>query len=583
MTESTAQAELESDNRLSIGLPAVVGNRSIADRWLAGLAAFLVLAFCVLPMLRLLMEAVLPASDHSWPMTVLASRTVFRAGINTLTSSLAATAVALVLGGGLALAIRLTDVRAKTALLLLSMLPLLIPSQISALEWIKMLDAGAPVRKLLDLLFGPLRGHPLYGAGGVSWVMGLEHTPLVFLSVAAAVRGLPCDLIEAARSAGARNLKIFRTIILPLLGPALVAGGALAFVSAIGNFGVPALLGIPGRFTVLTTLIYQRLSGFGPSVLGETAALGILLTVLAGIGLCLQRLALKRAPILRRVGPIGPILPLGRARIVVEVALWLVLLMLTLVPLLSLLGAALSPALGVPLTLQTATLQNFAYVLLEYAPTRRAFVNSTWLSVAAAMITGLLAVVLAYYAEARHWRWMRRLDAAADAPYAVPGTVLAIAIILIFLRPLPLVGVSLYGTAWIILISYISRFLALTLRPLSAAVRQLDPNLEEAAQLAGAHGPRRLATIVAPALRAAVMSGALLVFLTAFNELTLSALLWSQGHETLGVMVFALQNEGAGGHAASVACLTVLVTLVLAGLATLFARRLPKGTLPWMP
>jgi iron(III) transport system permease protein len=413
--------------------------------------------------------------------------------------------------------------------------------------------------------------------------MGLEHTPLVSLSVAAAVRGLPCDLIEAARSAGARNLKIFRTIILPLLGPALVAGGTLAFVSAIGNFGVPALLGIPGRFTVLTTLIYQRLSGFGPAVLGETAALGIVLTALAGIGLCLQRLALKRAPILRRVGATGPILPLGRARGIVELTLWLVLLMLTLVPLLALLGAALSPALGVPLTLQTVTLQNFAYVLLDYAPTRRAFVNSAWLSMAAATFTALLALVLAYYAEARHWRWMRRLDAAADAPYAVPGTVLAIAIILIFLRPLPLVGVSLYGTAWIILISYISRFLALTLRPLTAAVRQLDPNLEEAAELAGAHGPRRLATIVAPALRAAVMSGALLVFLTAFNELTLSALLWSQGHETLGVMVFSLQNEGAGGNAAAVACLTVSVTLILAGLATLFARRLPKGTLPWMP
>lgn len=553
------------------------------DFWLAGIAAFLVVAFCVLPLLRLLVEAVLPASDHSWPLAALASPIVLKAGINTVISSLAATAVALILGGGLALAIGLTDVRGKGTLILLSMLPLLIPSQISALEWIKMLDAGAPVRALLDTLFGPLKGHPLYGAGGVSWVMGLEHTPLVFLSVAAAVRGLPCDLVEAARAGGAGNFRIFRTIILPLLGPALMAGATLAFVSAIGNFGVPALLGIPGRFTVLTTLIYQRLSGFGPSILGETAALGLVLTLLAGIGLMLQRLALRRAPLLRRVGPTGPILQLGRARLPMELALWLVLLMLTVVPLASLVGAALIPALGVPLTLETATLRNFAYVLFDYAPTRRAFVNSTLLSAAAALFTALLAVVLAYYAEARHWRWMRRLDAAADAPYAVPGTVLAIAIILIFLKPLPLVGVSLYGTAWIILISYISRFLALTLRPMTAAMRQLDPTLEEAAQLAGAHGPRRLAGIVLPSLRAAVMSGAVLVFLTAFNELTLSALLWSQGHETLGVMVFSLQNEGAGGNAAAVASLAVIVTLALAALATLGARRLPKGTLPWMP
>jgi iron(III) transport system permease protein len=550
---------------------------------LAGLAAFLVLVLCILPLLRLLAEAVLPTANGAWPLASLATPAVLKAGINTLTSSLAATLVALILGGGLALAIGLTDVRCKGVLILLSMLPLLIPSQISALEWIKMLDAGAPVRKALDAIFGPLKGHPLYGAGGVSWVMGLEHTPLVFLSVAAAVRGLPCDLVEAARSAGARNLRIFRTIILPLLGPALTAGASVAFVSAIGNFGVPALLGIPGRFTVLTTLIYQRLSGFGPSVLGETAALGLILTVLAGIGLALQRRAIRQAPTLRRIGPTGPILPLGRARLAAELVLWFVLLMLTVVPLASLVGAALVPAFGVPLSFETATLQNFAYVLIDYAPTRRAFVNSTLLSVGAALVTAALGLVLAYYAQARRWRWMRWPDAAADAPYAVPGTVLAIAIILIFLRPLPLIGVSLYSTAWIILIAYIARFLALTLRPLSAALGQLDPTLEEAAQLAGARGPKRLATIVAPALRATAMSGALLVFLTAFNELTLSALLWSQGHETLGVMVFSLQNEGSGGNAAAVACLAVLVTLGLAALTTLFARRLPKGTLPWMP
>ncbi len=136
-----------------------------------------------------------------------------------------------------------------------------------------MLDVGSPVRAVMDFLFGTGSNHPLYGGGGVSFVMGLEHAPLMFLAIAAACRALPCDLVEAARSAGASHRRVLFTVILPLLKPALLAGGALAFVSAIGNFGVPALLGIPGRFSVLPTLIYQRLNGFGPSVLGETAAL----------------------------------------------------------------------------------------------------------------------------------------------------------------------------------------------------------------------------------------------------------------------------------------------------------------------
>lgn len=553
------------------------------DRLLAGLVGIVVVGLCLLPMLRLLVEALLPAHDGAWPLASLWSRSVVKAGTNTVLSCTGASLISLVAGGGLALVIGLTDVRNKSLLTLLCLLPLLIPPQISALAWIRLLDSGTPVRNAIEALVGPISGHPLYGAGGVTWVMGLESTPLVFLTVAAAIRRLPCDLIEAARSAGGSKRHVFTGIILPLLQPALLAGGALAFVSAIGNFGVPALLGIPGRFTVLTTLIYQRLSGFGPSVLGETAALGLVLAVFAGLGLVVQREALRRAPILRSAGPTGPILELHDRRPIVEGALWLVLLLFTVVPLLALLAAALSPALGVPLTFQSATLENFAYVLMEYQPTQRAFLNSTLISASAAVITAMLALVMAYYAEVRRWRWIRMLDAAADAPYAIPGTVLAIAMILIFLKPLPLIGVSLYGTSLIILAAYLSRFLAIVLRPLSAAMRQVDPTLEEAARLAGARGPRRLFGIILPTLRPALASGALLVFLTGFSELTLSALLWSQGHETVGVMVFSLQSEGASGQAAAVASLTVFVILALAGLATLAARRMPKGTLPWMP
>jgi iron(III) transport system permease protein len=554
-----------------------------SDWWLAGIAAVLVIGLCLLPMLRLLMEAFTPGADSTSPLSSLASRSVYRAGINTIGSSFAATVISVLLGGGLALLIGLTDIRRKGLLTLLCLLPLLIPSQITALAWIKMLDSGTPVRTALDVLFGTAANHPLYGAGGVSFVMGLEHAPLIFLSLAAAIRVVPCDLIEAARAAGARHRRVLFTIILPLLKPALLAGGALAFVSAIGNFGVPALLGIPGRFPVLTTLIYQRLSGFGPSVLGETAALGLILALLAGIGLLWQRWVIGRAPALRSNGPTGPVLPLGSARLIVEILAWIVLLVLTIVPLAALVGAALEPALGVDLTWETVTLDNFIYILTEYQPTQRAFINSTLLSAGAAIVTAALGLVLAYYGELRRWRWVRALDAVADAPYAVPGIVLAIAEILVFLKPLPLIGVSLYGTAWILLVAYIARFLTLALRPLAAAIKQLDPTMEEAARLAGATGPRRLVNIVVPAVRASIMSGALLVFLTAFNELTVSALLWSRGYETLGVMVFSLQSEGAAGAASAVASITVVVTLALAAVATLFARRLPKGTLPWMP
>jgi len=173
------------------------------------------------------------------------------------------------------------------------------------------------------------------------------------------------------------------------------------------------------------------------------------------------------------------------------------------------------------------------------------------------------------------------LDLLADAPYAVPGTVLAIAIILVFLPPLPVLGISLYGTIAIILVAYLARFLALALRPTMAGMELVNRNLDEAAQVAGAGIFRRLGSIILPVVAPSAAAGALLIFMTAFNELTVSALLWSTGRETLGVVVFFLHYEGNSPAAAAVATISVAVTLGLAGVASFLGRNLPAGVVPW--
>ena len=149
----------------------------------------------------------------------------------------------------------------------------------------------------------------------------------------------------------------------------------------------------------------------------------------------------------------------------------------------------------------------------------------------------LIAVPLAYFLVWRRSRLLRVVNLVTEMPYALPGVVLAIAAILLFLKPMPLLGVSLYNTVWIILFCYLARFLVLGLRPVVSGYHQLDRTLEEAAQIAGARLLRRLRTIILPLVAPAAAAGALLIFLTAFNELTVSALLWSSGSETLGVVV----------------------------------------------
>ena len=106
--------------------------------------------------------------------------------------------------------------------------------------------------------------NPLYSREGIILLLGLQYAPLVFLTLRAGLRALPKELIEAGLAAGASPLTVLRTVVLPLMTPPLVAGIALCFVSSLGNFGIPAFLGIPGNFLVLPTLIYQRLAGLGP-------------------------------------------------------------------------------------------------------------------------------------------------------------------------------------------------------------------------------------------------------------------------------------------------------------------------------
>jgi iron(III) transport system permease protein len=225
------------------------------------------------------------------------------------------------------------------------------------------------------------------------------------------------------------------------------------------------------------------------------------------------------------------------------------------------------------------TLRNFADLAANPA-IGRAMVNSTLLSALAAAGCALVALAFAFLATSARSRLVRVLDWLVDAPWVVPGTVVALAMILAFLRPLPLVG-SLYGTFAILLVAYLARFLPLVLRPVLAAAEALDPALDEAARIVGAGPLRRLALILTPQVLPALMAGSLLLVMTAINELTLSALLWSAGHETVGVMIFALQYEGNSTAAAAMAVVSLLLVVVPALALDRLAHRLPPGTLPW--
>lgn len=538
----------------------------------------------LLPLARLVLEGIAPGGTFSTDALrrVLSSATTWTATLHSLVTAFGGTALAVLIGTVVALTVALTDIRRRNAFVFCFVLPLLIAPQVVALAWLQMFGPSSPLLKMLGIAPAMGSRNPLYSPGGIILVLGVQYAPLVFLTLRAGLRTLPQELIEAGLSSGAGPLTVLRTIVLPLMTPPMLAGIALCFVSCLGNFGIPALLGIPGNYLVLPTLIYQRLSGLGPGALSEVAVLSVLIGAIAVIGIVAQDAILRRRDFRTSAATLA-VRPfeLRRWRPTVEVALWSLSFVVLLLPLTALVLTSLVPAVGVPLGFATATLENYRFVLLHHAAARRAFVNSFGLSATAAIAIVLVAIPLAYFLVWRRSRLLRAVNLVTEVPYAVPGVVLAIAAILLFLKPLPVIGVSIYNTVWIILFCYLARFLVLGLRPVISGYHQLDRTLEEASQIAGARLLRRLRTIIVPLVAPAAAAGALLVFLTAFNELTVSALLWSSGSETLGVVLFSFQQGGDSTYATALGVLTVMVSITLMLSTLLLSGRLPNGVLPW--
>ena len=498
---------------------------------------------------------------------------------NTLDTAFLGAVLAFAIGAPFAVAVSTTDLPARRSLAFLLLLPLIIAPQVTALSWLQLTGPSSALLQMLGLAPSPGTPNPLLGRTGIILLYGVQHAPVVFITLRAGLVSLPADLIEAARASGASPFRSFTTVVLPLMRPWVVAATSLAFVSGLGNFGIPALLGLPVNYLTLPTLIYRQMSSFGPGVLPQMASLSVLIGILALAGIAVQSIVLRGHRVRYSAGR-QVRFNLGSWRWPLALLAWLVVMATLLLPALALVATSLIPAFGVPLTFETVTLANYEEVLLRQASTIRAFRNSTMLAGGAAILLAISTIPIAIVMDRFSNRSRGLLQGVSELPYALPGIVLAIACILLFLRPLPVIG-SLYATAWIILVAYLMRFFTLALKPVASAVAQIPNELGEAAAIAGATPIRRIVTISAPMAAPAAVAGALLVFMGAFNELTVSALLWSSRNETIGVVLFSLEEAGLATQAAAVAVTTVVLVVAILAALNNVAHRLPRGVLPW--
>jgi iron(III) transport system permease protein len=493
----------------------------------------------------------------------------YRALFNSLWISLASAAFCMILGTLLAFFVVRTDLPYKRSLRGLLVLPYAMPSFFSAIAWIQLLGPqGYLTRLLLQLSGWESPPWNIYSPWGIVFVLTVHYYVLVFITVAGALERMDASLEEAARTSGASSPQIMAQITLPLVLPAILSGGLLAFIGSVANFGIPALLGMRARFFVLTTSVYYALAI--PDFALATA-LSTLLVVVALIFLGLQ-LVLQRGE--GRYTVIG-----GKSvhpsefhlRSMKNPIFFLTLVFVVLIaviPILSIFLTAFMRYRGAPLVPANLTLDNFAYIL-NFEASRRAIGNSFFLSAVTATVTMLAGTLISYlHVKARLWG-SRPLDFLATIPYAVPHTVIAIAMILAWAKP----PVSLYGTLWIILAAYLAVYLPFAVRTTHSTLQQIHDSLEEAARVSGANLFARLRDVILPLARPGMVAGWILVFMPGLRELTISILLYGHRTETIGVIVYNLQDAGYSEIAAALACIVLI--LLVAGNAIL--RRLSGG------
>jgi iron(III) transport system permease protein len=439
-------------------------------------------------------------------------------------------------------------------------LPYAIPPFIGAIAWIYLAN---PSNGLLKPVLPWIN---IYSKTGLIFVMSAFFYTFILINLLSAFEKIDPSLEEAARISGANSWQVFLRITMPLVVPSLISGMLLAFLSAIANFGIAALIGNAAGISMMTTqiFIFQKMASYTGLKLSGILSLGLLL--IAGTVFYLDHIISKRFRFSLVTGKVArpSLMNLGSSNLIIQIILIVLGGLLFVAPIGAILIAALSKLQG-NRSWSNFGFQNFSMIFFKTDETYRALWNSIILATGSAVMCSLLGYFLSQSGKKIGPVLNKIKESFVAIPYAVPGTVIALSLVLTTLS----LKLPLYNTLGIILLAYIAKFLNFSYRIINDGVSQVDQTLIDAAHVAGANSWQVFSRIWMPILRPFLMASFFLVFMPAFSELTMSVLLTGPGNETIGTLIFQMQEYGdaSGGGAAVLAfCVLVLIIVLNASL-----------------
>ncbi len=496
---------------------------------------------------------------------ILRQPETYQALINSLIIASMSTVGSTIVGTFFAWLVTRTDLPHKKFMKGMFLVPFMLPSFIGAMAWKMLLSPNAGfINQFFVQNFGftgPIFN--IYSYIGISAVEVMYLFPFVFIQVCGALERMDPTLEESARISGAGLFTITRKITIPLVLPSILSGALLIMLYSMAHFGTVAVLGIENGIYNIPVLIYERIHQSGGSFesIRTGTVLATVLVITAAFIIWLQRRILD-AGHYQIIGgkSFRPMeLKLRGLKTPMMIFCFLYIGFTILLPTAVIFLVGSLKTYGLAFRPENLSLDNFKFILFDYAVTRDAIFNSVTLGFAAAVITMFAGVMISYVIVKMKVRGKSILEFLGMLPFSVPGSVIALGVILAWSGQF---GINLYNTVWIILVAYIARYMAFSLKANSAALEQVHDSLVEASRACGATMWQSLKDIVLPLVKPGMLAAFFLIFLPALRELTVSIMLYAPTTRTIGVAIYTLNEDGETVISAALAGIALIIIVL---------------------
>ena len=500
---------------------------------------------------------------------------ILKLALNTMVFAVGSAIVSFSFGGFLAWITERTDTPLKGVIYGLALFPFVIPGILTTIAWVLLLSPkiGLVNRVFIEQFNLDNAPFNLYSMTGMIWVFGIDNITLPFFLMAAAFRSMDPALEEAGRASGMSGLSTFWHVNMKLMLPTTLAVLLLLVVRGIETFEVPAVIGLPAEIKVYASEIFLALRMYHPPDYNLAGAYSTFYLVVASVGVVLY---LKATSASERYATVTGkayrprIQNLGRWRYVTLFIALLILFIGVVLPFLVVALTSVMPIYQRPSSesFSLLTLDNYRSVL-ELEQFTQALINNVVVGVLSATVAALLAAAVSWVVVRTQARGRKLLDVIAFTPMAFPGVVIGLALLWMYLTlPIPL-----YGTLWILVIAYVTKYIPITLRSCHAALLQLHPELEEASAISGSSWLRTSVRIVLPLILPGLAAGWFYVLALTFKALSLPVLLSHLGTEVLPVVIYGFYESGRFSELSALGVLLVGALSVVALATRIFATQ----------